>query len=142
MLTSNPRGDDVNPFAALHDQPPVLLWAQLLLLGLFIASYVAAVTGLLDARGRLRAAGAALLAGVGLGFAFTPWTLGAMLAAASVAGIGVFIGTSWLLSRLLGVHEPAYAPQTVAAPAREEPRPLPRGARRGFSQPTAPAPLH
>jgi len=142
----------VNPIAALEQQNPQLQPLQLLLVSVFLTSYLAAVTGLLQPRGRLRAAGVALLAGVGMGFAFTPWTLGAMLAALSVGAVGVFIGVSWLLSRALGVHEqtstlmpeiedgvaladaeavmhaPRLPVQSEAAPPR-------------FGAPTAPAPL-
>lgn len=142
----------MNPFAALDHQPAALQPAQLLLMGVFLTAYLAAVTSLLEPRGRMRAAGVALLAGVGMGFVFTPWTLGALLAAGSVGAVGVFIGLSWVLSRALGVHnrapvveggiaalddvEATDAPGDVLpstpAPARAAPR---------FNAPTAPAPL-
>ncbi|MGD9833394.1 MAG: hypothetical protein AB7U92_11645 [Piscinibacter sp.] len=139
----------MNPFTALQHQPPALHSVQLLLVGLFLASYVAAVTGLLEPRGRLRAAALASAAGLGMGFVFTPWTLGALLAALSIGAVGVFIGASWLLSRALGVHEhhttllpeaedDATADAALPAPrlpAMAEPAP-PR-----FAAPTAPAPL-
>ena len=139
----------MNPIAALEQQNPHLQPFQLMLMGLFLTSYLAAVTGLLQPRGRLRAAGVALLAGIGMGFVFTPWTLGALLAALSIGAVGVFIGTSWLLSRALGVHdqtstlipdleevefdEPAPAQRPVAQPL---PAAVP------FAAATAPAPLH
>ena len=141
----------MNLFTALDQQPPALHSVQLLLMGVFFTSYVAAVTGLLHPRGRMRAAGVALAAGVGMGFAFTPWTLGALLAAGSVGAVGLFIGVSWLLSRALGVHEQtstllpeleelepeAPAMLTAAPPAGQE-----RAERGGFATPpTAPAPL-
>lgn len=139
----------MSPFAALDHQPPALHSVQLLLMGVFLTSYVAAVTGLLHPRGRLRAAGVALAAGLGMGFVFTPWTLGALLAALSVGAVGVFIGVSWLLSRALGVHDQATTlqpdleddslPQGAMDPA---PRPAaPSPAVRHFGAPTAPAPL-
>ena len=139
----------MNPITALDQQSPQLQPFQLLLMGVFLTSYLAAVTGLLQPRGRLRAAGVALLAGVGMGFVFTPWTLGALIAALSIGAVGVFIGASWLLSRALGVHEqtstlmpdadeitldePAFVQRPVA--------PLPAGAV-PFPAATAPAPLH
>lgn len=139
----------MNPFAALDHQPPALHFFQLLLVGVFLTSYLAAVTRLLEATGRLRAAWLALAAGVGMGFVFTPWTLGALLAAGAVGAVGLFIGVSWLLSRALGVHDhattmlpeletddadfAAIAPQPTAAL-----HPAERGR---FSAPTAPAPL-
>lgn len=141
----------MNPFAALDHQPPALHFVQLLLLGLFLTSYVAAVTGLLQPRGRMRAAGVALVAGVGMGFVFTPWTLGALLAAGSVGAVGLFIGVSWLLSRALGVHEQTSTLLPEVEDFEPEPprvlaaAPLPgheRTDRGGFAAPpTAPAPL-
>ncbi|WP_341891802.1 hypothetical protein [Variovorax sp. YR752] len=97
----------MNPFAALDQQPASLLPAQLLLMGLFLTSYVAAVTRLLGPRGRWRSAGVALLAALGLGLVITPWTLAALLVACSVGATGLFIGLTWALSRLLGVHNRA-----------------------------------
>lgn len=150
MLTSNERGDDVNLIAALDDQPPGLLSAQLLTMGVFLTAYLVAVTGLLGTRGRLRAAAVALLAGIGLGFLFTPWTLGALFVAGSVGAIGLFIGLSWLLSRALGVHDHAPSmlpeleieeealPVLVTLAATDRPNRADRG---GFAPPTAPAPL-
>jgi hypothetical protein len=150
MLASNQRGDDLNLFAALDDQPPALLSAQLLTMGVFLTAYLFAVTGLLGTRGRLRCAGVALLAGVALGFLLTPWTLGALFVAGSVGAIGLFIGLSWLLSRALGVHDhaPSMLPEmdiedealpllvTLAAGDRPD-----RATHGGFAPPTAPAPL-
>ena len=141
----------MNPFTALEQQPPALQSVQLLLMGVFLTSYLAAVTSLLEANGRLRAAWVALATGVGMGFVFTPWTLGALIAAGSVGAVGLFIGASWLLSRALGVHEHA----TTLLPELEEdesPDALPAlisvpaaasgpAARGRLSAPTAPAPL-
>ncbi|MBS0433353.1 MAG: hypothetical protein JSR75_00440 [Proteobacteria bacterium] len=133
----------MNPFTALEQQPPALQSLQLLLMGVFLTSYLAAVTSLLEANGRLRAAWVALAAGVGMGFVFTPWTLGALIAAGSVGAVGLFIGASWLLSRALGVHEhatttllPELEEDLGAPPVAPEPR-----ARGRFAAPTAPAPL-
>lgn len=143
----------MNPIAALDQQSPQLQPFQLLLMGVFLTSYLAAVTGLLQPRGRLRAAGVALLAGIGMGFVFTPWTLGALLAALSIGAVGVFIGTSWLLSRALGVHEQTttmlpeleedMAPEADALPSllTLQPAPAPGVDRGRFGAPTAPAPL-
>lgn len=139
----------MNPLTALEHQPPALHSVQLLLVGAFFTAYLAAVTGLLGPRGRLRAAGIALVAGIGMGFVFTPWTLGALLAAMSVGAVGVFIGTSWLLSRALGVHEqtstllPEFEDAASLEEALQQLRPPVQGplvpAR--FAAPTAPAPL-
>lgn len=139
----------MNPIAALEQQNPQLQPFQLMLMALFLTSYLAAVTGLLQPRGRLRAAGVALLAGIGMGFVFTPWTLGALIAALSIGAVGVFIGASWLLSRALGVHEQT---STLMPDADEvlldEPAPVqrpvaqPLAASVPFAAATAPAPLH
>lgn len=140
----------MNLLSALDEQPPALLSLQLLTMGIFLTAYLVAVTGLLGTRGRLRAAAAALLAGIALGFLFTPWTLGALFVAGSVGAIGLFIGLSWLLSRALGVHDhaPSMLPEleiedealpvlvTLAAGDRTA-----RAERGGFAPPTAPAPL-
>ena len=139
----------MNLLSELDTQPPALLSAQLLLMGVFLTAYVAAVTSLLERRGRMRAAGVALISGIGLGVVFTPWTLGAMLAAASVGAVGLFIGVSWLLSRALGVHDHAptlqpelepddAVPVLVTLATAERTAPAKRG---GFAPPTAPAPL-
>lgn len=145
----------MSPFAALDHQPPALHSVQLLLMGVFLASYVAAVTGLLHPRGRMRAAGVALAAGIAMGFVFTPWTLGALLAALSVGAVGVFIGLSWVLSRALGVHdrspvvEDTLSETAEAGPSAELPvltseagTPAAAApARPAFGRATAPAPL-
>lgn len=139
----------MNPIAALEQQSPHLQPFQLLLMSVFLTSYLAAVTGLLQPRGRMRAAGVALLAGIGMGFAFTPWTLGALLAALSIGAVGIFIGVSWLLSRALGVHEQTTTlmPEVedgledTAAPA-QRPLPVPQAGVAPFGAATAPAPLH
>jgi hypothetical protein len=141
----------VNPIAALEQQNPHLQPFQLVLMGLFLTSYLAAVTGLLHPRGRLRAAGVALLAGIGMGFVFTPWTLGALIAALSIGAVGVFIGASWLLSRALGVHEQTSTlmpeiegddvAEEFANPAALRPLLPPPAAAAHFGAATAPAPL-
>lgn len=143
----------MNPIAALDQQPPALLSVQLLTVGVFFTAYLAAVTRLLEPGGRLRAAWVALAAGVGMGFVFTPWTLGALIAVGGVGAVGLFIGLSWLLSRALGVHghapvidvEPAPEPEPVMEAAVAEilpPEPaLPARAAPRFGAPTAPAPL-
>ncbi len=144
----------MNPIAALDHQPPALLSVQLLTVGVFFTAYLAAVTRLLETRGRLRAAWVAIAAGVGMGFVFTPWTLGALIAAGSVGAVGLFIGLSWLLSLALGVHdrspvveaapqaEPllAAAPELVVELALPEPAQPARATPR-LGAPTAPAPL-
>lgn len=148
----------MNPFAALDQQPAQLLPAQLLLMGVFLTSYITAVTRLLGPRGRWRSAGVALLSAVGLGIIFTPWTLGALLVACSVSATGLFIGLIWALSRMLGVHDrapvidtevedeveagvtrPAPAPLLVQVVAEPVVRQGAAPAR--FGPPTAPAPL-
>jgi hypothetical protein len=142
----------VDPFAALDDQPPALLSIQLMTMGLFLASYVAAVTRLLGRRGRLRAAGMAFVCGLALCAILKPWTLGALLVAGSVGAIGLFIGLSWALSRVLGMHDrapvvddleaegatgssaPLQPERTEAACGRDAPRPR-------LGAPTTAAPL-
>ena len=139
----------MNPLTALEHQPPALHSVQLLLVGVFFTAYLAAVTSLLEPRGRMRAAGIALVAGIGMGFVFTPWTLGALITAASVGAVGLFIGMSWLLSRALGVHEhtSTLLPEFEDDASEQETAPQPRPALQSqavparFAAPTAPAPL-
>lgn len=141
----------MNLLTELDAQPPALISAQLLLMGIFLTAYVSAVTSLLGPRGRLRSAALALLSAISLCVVFTPWTLGVLFAAGSAAAIGVFIGASWVLSRALGVHDhaPTLQPELEAEPAEAVPvlltlastERVERAERGGFAPPSAPAPL-
>jgi hypothetical protein len=92
---------------------------QLLLLLGFVAAYMLAVGAMLGSRWRRRCA--ALAAGLAAGVAAStdPWVHGALLVVFVVAGLGLFVGTSWLLARLLVPREPAPepAPAGDTAPA-------------------------
>ncbi len=54
---------------------------------------------------RAGAAITALLSALGFAAASPEWTVGVVLMALAVAAFGLFAGSSWLLSRLLGVGE-------------------------------------
>ena len=69
----------------------------------FLTGYMLALGRWFGARGRLRAALVALLAAVGFCAMTDPWIHGAMLVLLAVAGLGVFIGSAWALSRMLAV---------------------------------------
>jgi hypothetical protein len=91
-------------------------FVQLLLLLAFVAAYVLALGAMLGSRWRRRAAAAALLLAVGFAASIDPWVHGALLAVFVVAGLGLFVGASWLLARLLAPREPAPTTAGEAAP--------------------------
>ncbi len=75
---------------------------QLLLAFLACTGYALAQGGLIESRGRRIAASVALLAAAGFAFESTEWMRAAMLIAFAIAGLGLFVATAWLISRMLG----------------------------------------
>lgn len=75
---------------------------QLLLAFLACIGYAVAQGGLLGARGRQSAGLTALAAAVSFTLLATDWMAATMLVAFAVAGMGVFVGLAWVLSRWLG----------------------------------------
>src|SRR5882724_1287915 len=73
---------------------------QLLLAFVFVTAYTLALGGMLNERGRWRGALAALLAAIGFTCATSPWVHGVMLTAFAIAGIGLFMALTWLLTKL------------------------------------------
>jgi len=116
----------VNPLADIDRQPNALQSIQLLLALVFLISYLIAVGGLFGARGRMRAAGVALVAAIGFCALIQPWTAGVMWGALAVGCVGLFVVVSFALSGMLGIarsaasEAPAVAAQPIAPPPREE----------------------
>lgn len=75
-------------------------FVELLLAFLFLISYAVALGDLFGSLGRRRAAGVALIAAVSFVALIDPWMHGVLLAAAAVAGIGLFIVAVWAVSLL------------------------------------------
>ena len=115
----------VNLLNELDRHPNSMPSLQLLLLFVLVASYVAAMSGFFGERGRLRAALTAVLAAVCICIVFRPWTVGVMLIASVVVGVGLFIALTLVLSRLVGVSTATapldLAPAPTRAPSRGTP---------------------
>ena len=102
-------------------------FVQLLLLLGFVAAYMLALGAMLGSRWRRRVALAAAVLAAGFTANTDPWVHGALLVVFVVAGLGLFVGASWLMARLFGPHEaipvaaggelPETTPPDTAAPA-------------------------
>jgi hypothetical protein len=92
------------------------LMSQLQLLLAFVActGYALAQGGLIGTRGRRLAWGSTLLATIGFALESTEWMHAAMLAAFAIAGLGVFVASTWLMSRALGFSQPRAVAEAVA----------------------------
>jgi hypothetical protein len=110
---------------------------QLLLAFMACTGYAVAQGALVSAKARRIAAGTALLSVTGFAIESTQWTYAAMLATFAVAGLGLFIAATWLVSRFLGLSEPralvefvdptqAAEASPVAAPAQPSMLALPQ----------------
>ena len=75
-----------------------LSFAQMVLAWLFVACYALALGGLLSAKGRLRAGGAAVLSSVSFAALSDNWVHGALLMLFAVGGMALFVITSWVLT--------------------------------------------
>jgi hypothetical protein len=85
-------------------------FVQLVLAFAFLTSYTLAIGGMFGARGRRRAALAALVAAVAFAAMTKPWVNGALLVVCAIAGVGLFITLVWALSLFFGAgHTPAHA---------------------------------
>jgi hypothetical protein len=73
---------------------------QLLLAFVFVTAYTLALGGMLSERGRWRGAFIALATAIGFTCVTNPWVHGVMLTAFAIAGIGLFMALSWLLTKL------------------------------------------
>lgn len=76
---------------------------QLLLAFLACTGYALAQGKLIPGKGRRIAGSVAFIAAVGFAFESTEWMHAAMLLAFAIAGLGLFIAMTWLISRTLGL---------------------------------------
>jgi hypothetical protein len=107
---------------------------QLQLLLAFVAciGYAFAQGDLFGAVGRRRAWCMTALATVGFGIESTNWAYATMLVAFAVAGLGLFVASTWLISRALGLARPLLVENdttedalATAATPLGGPRPMP-----------------
>jgi hypothetical protein len=93
----------VNPFVDFDPSPASLQLFQLALAFAFLTSYAVTLGSFCERRGKLRAAGIALLALVVFCATVTPWAMGVVWAALAVGAMGGFVAITVLTSRLLGL---------------------------------------
>lgn len=91
----------------------VLAWA-------FVACYALALGGMLEARGKRRAAGLAALAAVAFCALGDHWVHGVLLVMFAVAGMGLFVAAAWVLAGTArwAIRQRAEKPAPVAPAAR------------------------
>jgi hypothetical protein len=123
--------------AELGDSLERMTFVQLLLLFGVVIAYVLALGGMLGQRARLRSAFLAVLMAGGFTALTDPWMHGALLMAFVIAGLGLFVGLTWLLARLLGPRSEAAAESAETATPAAVAAPVPL--RSGDSQPPATA---
>ena len=82
---------------------------QLLLAFLACTGYALAQGGLIGPRGRRIAWGVTLFSTLVFAFESTEWMHAAMLATFGVAGLGLFVASAWMISRLLGLTAKRHA---------------------------------
>ena len=90
---------------------------QLLLAFLTCMGYVLSQGRLIEPKARRIAATLALVAAIAFAIESAEWTNAAMLLAFAVAGLGLFAGATWLISRLLGLGSSRVADAADAADA-------------------------
>ena len=117
---------DLPVMSELQDTLRNMGFVQLLLAFVFLTGYALALSSLTGALGRKRAGIVALLAALAFVATTQPWVHGVLLMVFAVAGLGLFMGTAWLLSRLFGLaagrqQEPEIA---AAEPAGQLDSPL------------------
>jgi hypothetical protein len=100
----------------LHTTLRTMGFLQLLLAFVFLTGYALALSSLTGALGRKRSGAVALLAAIAFAALTQPWVHGVLLMAFAVAGLGLFIGLAWALSRVFGLAAGAVqAPLDIAA---------------------------
>ena len=114
----------MNPLAELDRQLHTLQFLQLLLLFVFVIAYLTAIGRVLAARGRRRAAALATAAALGLCLTIEPWTVGALMVAAAIGSVGLFVLVTMFMSRAIGAVDTVIAEsatQTTPAPLTAAP---------------------
>jgi hypothetical protein len=99
----------------LNDTLNHLGWFQMLLALGFVSSYAMALTPFAGPSGQWRSAAVAVLCGAGFSAITDPWVHGVFLVLMAVAGMALFVGVAWALSRLVG--GPAALQDNLPAPA-------------------------
>jgi hypothetical protein len=106
----------------------------LLLAFLACTGYALAQGKLIPVKGRRVAGSIAFASAFGFAFESTAWMHAAMLLTFAVAGLGLFVATTWLISRALGFSARRAAPAATDSdtspaalpPPSPQPRPSPR----------------
>ena len=96
---------------------------QLLLAFLACMGYVLSQGRLIEPKARRIAATLALVAAIAFAIESAEWTNAAMLLAFAVAGLGLFAGATWLISRLLGLGSSRVADASYASYAADAAEP-------------------
>ncbi len=103
---------------------------QLLLAFLACTGYALAQGGLTGPRGRNAASALAVIGAAGFTIESSEWAHAAVLLAAAVAGLGLFVATAWATSSLLGLAGSAMqlsrdraTPDPVSEPGAGQPQP-------------------
>ena len=109
--------------AEVFDTLKAMSLLQLLLAFIACIGYALAQGALVEPRGRRVAAALAALGATGFALESAEWTYAAMLAAAAIAGMGLFIAAVWLTSRLLGFDRVHMLPAADAPLPEPEPEP-------------------
>ena len=111
---------------------------QLLFAFVTFASYALAQGAMLAGRGRRVAWTVAATGAAGFLLQSEDWPGAVMLIAFAIAGLGLFVATVWLLSRLVGLTAATSAPLSGAAPgASGLVGAVPRGGSAGEHAPSA-----
>ena len=100
-------GDVISSLRAMNQ------W-QLLLAFVACTAYALAQGGLVSAKGRRIAWSTAGLAVVGFVFESAEWMYAAMLTTFAIAGLGLFVASAWLISRVLGFSKPRATAEALA----------------------------
>lgn len=93
----------MNPITAFDPLPASLPMLQLALAFAFLTSYALTLGSFCNRRGKLRAAGVAVLALVLFCATTTPWAMGVVWAALAVGAMGGFVAVTVVTSRVLGL---------------------------------------
>jgi hypothetical protein len=113
----------------VFDSLRLMTQLQLLLAFLACTGYALAQGKLVPAKGRRIAGSVAFIASAGFAFESTQWMHAAMLLTFAIAGLGLFVAATWLISRALGLTARRVAvAEADTSPTPLQPAPKPRAA--------------
>ena len=92
-------------------------FVQLFLAIVFLTCYSVTCGPLFEGRGRLRAAGIAIVAALAFTAITQPWVHGVLMLAGAVGGLGLFSAIGWALSAALKLPVPKQVPEWSFAQA-------------------------